>query len=208
MTKQLTLILAIVCTLPLFALEFAIETDHTDAIYKIGEMATFTIKVKEKDGSVPQEGVIDAALDNFGPIVITQKKWNLADGDTFTMKGTLPKPGFLRLRLAAKNTPTRSWSVGFEPEKIEKAARRRKISTLSGPTPSKNWTKTFRKTCSRHCCRNVRKALSISGGSVSRPAITAASMASSPFRKTRRRIKSILSVSAFPRLATAAGPTT
>ncbi|MBO7091713.1 MAG: hypothetical protein J6W23_07990, partial [Victivallales bacterium] len=85
-------------------------------------MATFTIKVKEKDGSVPQEGVIDAALDNFGPIVITQKKWNLTDGDTFTMKGTLPQAGFLRLRLSAKNTPTRSWSVGFEPEKIEKGS--------------------------------------------------------------------------------------
>ena len=122
MTRKLSLILAFACTLPLFALEFTISADHADSLYKLGEKAVFTIKVKEKDGSVPTAGVIDAALDNFGPKVVTQKKWNLADGDTFTMEGTLPEPGFLRLRLAAKDSKTTSWSVGFEPEKIVKGS--------------------------------------------------------------------------------------
>lgn len=122
MTRKLSLILAFACTLPLFALEFTISADHADSLYKLGEKAVFTVKVKEKDGSVPTAGVIDAALDNFGPKVVTQKKWNLADGDTFTMEGTLPEPGFLRLRLAAKDSKTTSWSVGFEPEKIVKGS--------------------------------------------------------------------------------------
>ena len=122
MTRKLSLILAFACTLPLFALEFTISADHADSLYKLGEKAVFTVKVKEKDGSVPTAGVIDAALDNFGPKVVTQKKWNLADGDTFTMEGTLPEPGFLRLRLVAKDSRTTSWSVGFEPEKIVKGS--------------------------------------------------------------------------------------
>ena len=115
MTQKLSLILAFACALPIFELEFTISADHEDCLYKLGEKAIFTIKVKEKDGSVPTAGVVDAYLDNFGPKVITGKKWNLANGDTFTMEGTLPEAGFLRLRLAAKDTQTRSWSVGFEP---------------------------------------------------------------------------------------------
>ena len=120
--KQKLLLLAAVFTLPLLALEFAIEADHADALYKLGEKAVFTVKVKEKDGTIPKEGIVDATLDNFGPKAIASKKWNLADGDTFTMEGTLPEPGFLRLRLAAKNTQTRCWSVGYEPEKITKGS--------------------------------------------------------------------------------------
>ena len=126
MKQSLPLILAAVFAFPLFALEFAIESDHPDALYKLGEKAVFTVKVTEKDGAVPKEGIIDAYLDNFGPKVVTGKKWNLKDGDTFTMEGTLSEPGFLRLRLSAKDTRTKSWSVGFEPEKIVKAS----------PTPS------------------------------------------------------------------------
>ena len=122
MYKQLLPVLLFVCTLPLLALEFAIEADHSDALYKFGEKAVFTVKVKEKDGSVPTSGIVDAVLDNFGQKIVASKKWNLEEGDTFTMEGTLLEPGFLRLRLAAKNTQTRSWSVGFEPEKIIKGS--------------------------------------------------------------------------------------
>ena len=74
MTRKLSLILAFACTLPLFALEFTISADHADSLYKLGEKAVFTIKVKEKDGSVPTAGVIDAALDNFGPKVSNRRK--------------------------------------------------------------------------------------------------------------------------------------
>ncbi|MBR0458229.1 MAG: acetylxylan esterase [Victivallales bacterium] len=122
MKSRLLPLLATVFALPLFAWDYVIQTNHPDALYKLGEKAIFTVKVKEKEGPAPTEGVINVRLDNFGSKEIASRKWNLADGDTFTMEGTLDEPGFLRLRLTAKNIKEKNWSVGYEPEKIVKGS--------------------------------------------------------------------------------------
>ncbi|MBR0458777.1 MAG: acetylxylan esterase, partial [Victivallales bacterium] len=122
MKSNWVLLFAFVFAFPLLALEYVVETDHLDALYKIGEKATFTVQVKEKDGSIPQKGTVEVTLDNMGPKEFENKKWNLKDGNTFQISGTLSEPGFLRLTLGPKDKKMRVWSAGFEPEKIQKGS--------------------------------------------------------------------------------------
>ena len=48
--------------------EFKVETDHADCLYRCGEKASFTITVTGKDGKKLSEGHFTAKLDNFGDV--------------------------------------------------------------------------------------------------------------------------------------------
>ncbi len=98
-------------------LVFNFSNDHEDLIYKCGETASFHVKVVEKDGGVPTNGVLTAVLDNFGTKKVAKAQWDLAKTNEFDIAGTLGEPGFLRLTVDG-----RVWSVGFEPEKIQKGS--------------------------------------------------------------------------------------
>ena len=98
-------------------LVFSFSNDHTNLLYSCGETAEFRVKVTEADGQAPTGGVLTARLDNFGPKKIAQVSWNLAETNVFTISGKLDEPGFLRLTVDGK-----VWSVGYEPEKIEKGS--------------------------------------------------------------------------------------
>ena len=102
-------------------LEFAIANDHTNLLYKVGEEATFTVTAT-RDGKPVAEGWVDAKLDNFGPSVQLSNRVDLAKGNPFAVKGRLAEPGFLRLTLNAKGEKAKVWSVGYEPERIEKGS--------------------------------------------------------------------------------------
>jgi len=101
---------------------YDIRSDHANALYDCGEMATFTVKVLQNDGTPAKVGKVRAVLDNFGPKKVAEAEWNLSSGESFAISGTLGEPGFLRLRLTAPETPEVSWGVGFEPQKIRKGS--------------------------------------------------------------------------------------
>jgi alpha-galactosidase len=101
---------------------YVIEPDHADHVYACGEKAVFTVSVAETNGAPVRAGKVRAALDNFGPKVVAEAEWDLSSTNRFTISGVLGEPGFLRLRLDSKGTPTRHWSVAYEPERIEKGS--------------------------------------------------------------------------------------
>jgi cephalosporin-C deacetylase-like acetyl esterase len=102
-------------------LEFAVANDHANLIYKVGEEAVFTVTAI-RDGKPAAEGWVDAKLDNFGPSVQLSNRVDLAKGNPFTVRGRLAEPGFLRLTLHTKDEKAKVWSVGYEPERIEKGS--------------------------------------------------------------------------------------
>ena len=115
-----TLVLAGACALA-GDVELTVENDHTNLLYAVGEEASFTVTAR-RDGKPISAGLVDVTLDNFGPGVQLSNRVDLAEGNPFTVRGSLAEPGFLRLTLAAPGAETKVWSVGYEPERIEKGS--------------------------------------------------------------------------------------
>lgn len=103
-------------------LQFSIVTDHADCLYRCGEEATFTVTVTESNNVRATSGEVRVRMDNFGPKEKGTYTFDLSKQNPFTVKGTLDAPGFLRLCLSGKNAKDLVWSVGYEPEKIEKGS--------------------------------------------------------------------------------------
>ncbi len=113
---------------PAFGAEVKISADHADALYGLGEEATFTVRVTDDSGLTNlTSGAVTAELDNFGSeSVLPAAAHDLARGNPFTVKGTLAHPGFLRLVVRGDQIRGKSvhWSVGYAPEKIARAVER------------------------------------------------------------------------------------
>ena len=103
-------------------LEFKVENDHTNLLYRVGEEAAFTVTALATNGVPAVAGTVDVTLDNFGPKRQFGGKFDLAKGNPFTVKGKLAEPGFLRMTLRAKDSQTRVWGVAYEPTKLEKGS--------------------------------------------------------------------------------------
>ena len=103
-------------------LKFTVASDHTNLLYRIGEEATFTVTATDANGAAVAGGKVSATLDNFGPKKRFTGDFDLSQGGTFTVKGKLDEPGFLRLTLRAADTKPFVWGVGYEPERIEKGS--------------------------------------------------------------------------------------
>ena len=112
--------------------EFKVETDHADCLYRCGEKASFTITVTGKDGKKLSEGRFKAKLDNFGEKVLAESEVDLAQGNPFTVAAEKDTPGFMRLSICADEKAftlpktagqgTFHWGVAYEPEKIRPGA--------------------------------------------------------------------------------------
>ena len=98
----------------------AVTLDRRDATYVWGQEATFTVAIKtEKGGPLATSGVVRWRLDNYGAHVFANGTADLAKANPFTVKGTLPYPGFLRLVVQdEKGKQLRAYSAAYEPEKI------------------------------------------------------------------------------------------
>jgi len=101
---------------------YSVAPDHADHIYACGEKAVFTVTVCETNGLPARTGSVRARLDNFGPGIVAEADWDLSVTNVFALSGALKEPGFLRLRLDSKGTPTLHWGVGYEPTRIEKGS--------------------------------------------------------------------------------------
>ena len=97
-----------------------IALDRADAQYKCGEEAVFTITAGEKTS-----GKVSWTLDNYGAHVFAKGTVDLAKENPFTVKGTLPYPGFLRVTVRGdRGRQLRQYSAAYEPEKIRTAVPR------------------------------------------------------------------------------------
>ena len=99
------------------ATEFTVTCDHTNALYRLGETATFTVVATEKDGSAPK-GKVLAQLDNFGDRVFSRRTVDLAQEPKFTMSGQMDRPGFLTARISVGKSTKSVFGVAYEPEKL------------------------------------------------------------------------------------------
>ncbi len=97
-----------------------VSLDRRDATYACGQEAAFTVAIKtEKGGPLATSGVVRWRLDNYGAHVFAKGTADLAKANPFTVKGTLPYPGFLRLVVQdEKGKQIRAYSAAYEPEKI------------------------------------------------------------------------------------------
>jgi cephalosporin-C deacetylase-like acetyl esterase len=127
--KKLFLFIVFAVASSVYATKFniTIVNDHTNLLYKCGEEALFNIVAKYDSGALVTNGVVDLTLDNFGDTTFISKKWDIAKSNPLVVKGSLKKPGFLRLTLSSKEKKIKNligrnvkyiWSVGFDVEKI------------------------------------------------------------------------------------------
>ena len=99
---------------------FQVVNDHANALYRVGDEATFVVTVTNAEEGVLKAGTFDWQLDNFGTAVVAKGRVDLAKGNPFVLKGKLGEPGFLRLTLnGAEMKRPFVWGVGYDPEKIE-----------------------------------------------------------------------------------------
>lgn len=96
--------------------------DRRDAIYKCGEDATFTVTILSTNGAVATSGSVAWRMDNYGAHKFDEGEVDLANGNPFVVKGTMPTPGFLRLEVRGeRGRRLGAYSAAFEPEKIRVA---------------------------------------------------------------------------------------
>ena len=119
MKKLIICMLALVPGLVL-AQSVEITTDHTNAVYVCGQPAIFTVCVLGTDKKPLKTGRLAVNLSNFGPQIITNMIFDLAQGDPVTCAGTLGQPGMLKCVASIKlDKDYRGiYGAAYEPEKI------------------------------------------------------------------------------------------
>jgi cephalosporin-C deacetylase-like acetyl esterase len=95
-------------------------TDHTNALYRCGEVATFTLRVLASNKEPVTSGKLNVSLNNFGPKVVTNATFDLAAGNPVTVSGTLSEPGFLKCTASIKleKSLRAVYGVAYEPERL------------------------------------------------------------------------------------------
>lgn len=113
---------------PLMAIAQSIEiiSDHTNAVYKCGESATFAISVLGADKQPVKSGSVTVMVNNFGSKVVTNATFDLSAGNPAKIAAALNEPGFLKCTASAKmDKDYRSvFGVAYEPEKITAGSER------------------------------------------------------------------------------------
>ena len=97
--------------------DFALSSDHADCIYRLGEKATFTVKVSGKE-----TGKVRWELNNFGgrKFATGEATLPLEDG-VFRVTGEQTEPGFLRLDVwdaDRKGAQKKMWGVVYDGDRI------------------------------------------------------------------------------------------
>lgn len=87
-------------------------TDHPDALYKVGETATFTIEVLQ-DGKPLADGKVVCVLSKDGVQPQPPQTLNVKDGKA-TLIGKLDEPGFLLMRATSDKASTMA-AAGYDP---------------------------------------------------------------------------------------------
>jgi cephalosporin-C deacetylase-like acetyl esterase len=108
---------------------FKFESDRSDCLYKLGDEAVITVTATNGAGEAVKVGSARVEWNNYGRRNLgVVKEWNFAEKNPLVVRGSLDKPGFMRLRVRGKDSEGAQigglWGVGFEPEKIRPASAR------------------------------------------------------------------------------------
>ena len=99
-----------------------IALDRRDAAYACGQEAVFTVTVRDTNGVRAASGRVTWRLDNYGAHQFAAGEADLAAANPFTVKGTLPYPGFLRLVVRdGKGRQLRAYSAAYDMDRIRPA---------------------------------------------------------------------------------------
>lgn len=111
-----------IAKMPTKAFEFVITCDREDGIYRCGETATVTVRVRDENTGVPAvTGKVRVELDASDNRVFRTDVHDLAvEGPEFSVAATLSESGFLRLRLycGEERSKYHTWCVAFDPDGI------------------------------------------------------------------------------------------
>lgn len=122
------LLLGLCALVPAFApaQSIVITTDHTNAVYACGRPATFTLRVLGADAQPVKAGRLTVNLSNFGPQLITNEVFDLAQGNPVRCSGALDQPGILKCVATVKlDKDLRGVSgAAYDPEKIRAGSER------------------------------------------------------------------------------------
>ena len=118
MTGIATILLAVTASLHAGAarLETVVRTDHTNALYRCGERATFTVSVSD-GAALVRTGTVSVVLDDFGTNVLVTRTFDLSQANPLAVSGMRSTPGFLRLKVSGAGE-AKVWGVGYEPGRI------------------------------------------------------------------------------------------
>lgn len=135
--KHLALACAALCVAGISAapFEITIRDSHTNALYRLGETAKFSLVAKDLAADAASSGgVVKVTMDGFGGKELETREWKPADEPVLTVSGTRNEPGFLRVKAMSCPRPAGAlwalgkgnccWSVGFEPESIKPGSAR------------------------------------------------------------------------------------
>ena len=100
-----------------------VTQDREGALYAAGEQAKFSVSVVDDAGVPLKDGSARWTLDNFGTEKVANGQAALAEGNPFSVTGTLAKSGFLRLRVRS-GTNSVAWSVGYDVDRIRQDGTR------------------------------------------------------------------------------------
>lgn len=116
-TTFLSLLLGVAFSLPASAeLKLQATTDRPEALYKVGEEATFTITATDDEQPLT-EGTIKVAFTKDGIHPQPPKTLTL-EGGKATITGKLDEPGFLSLESRSGKTATIA-AAGYDPEQLK-----------------------------------------------------------------------------------------
>jgi cephalosporin-C deacetylase len=101
---------------PVPVLVLKASTDHPDALYKVGETATFTIEAQQ-DGKPLADGKVVCVLSKDGVQPQPPQTLNVKDGKA-TIIGKLDEPGFLLLR-ATSDKASAMAGGGYDPLQLK-----------------------------------------------------------------------------------------
>ncbi|MDZ4404948.1 hypothetical protein [Prosthecobacter sp.] len=112
------------------------STDHVDALYHVGETATFTIEALQ-DGKPLAEGKVVCVFSKDGVQPQPPQTLNVRDGKA-TLVGKLDEPGFLLLRTTSGKASAMA-GAGYDPLQLKPSLPVPEDFDASGPRRKPSW---------------------------------------------------------------------
>lgn len=102
--------------------EYVITCDRQNGIYRVGEEAELTVRVRDAaDATAATNGILRFDFDGYDNRVFKSETHDISrDGAELRVKAGLPHPGIMRLKIySGRQRKFSMWGVAFDPEKIE-----------------------------------------------------------------------------------------
>ena len=111
------------------AIGFKFEANHADCRYNVGEEAVVKVSATNGAGELVRNWHCRVEVSNYGRQTFSvMPKVDFSTNNPFTVKGSMDKPGFMRIRISGADPDGNwfgcQWGVGFSPERIRPGSER------------------------------------------------------------------------------------